>query len=587
MKKWHMGLLTICVILSLVMPVFAALPSGTGRITNPNHVSGREFSPKSSIAKKLDKMFAGDIGLYVDKNKTKLVNAALGTYSVPNNGRNQYWANGHAGTSCFAYANAFYSKFYDDFSPHDSPNGNHQRVKATGKISYENFVKWGVRDDAAVYIREGNHSVVVLHYDKNYITYVDGNGDGRGLVALRKEVWGRSTGSNIYNQKPSLIVQPKKSYFAAGSMQLKQAKPCTEGGSFHDWDEGVITRQATCKEKGIKTITCLACGKTKEETIAKTKAHTFGQWTVKTEATCTQKGKQVSTCTVCGETQTKTTKALDHSYGKAVTTQEATCTEKGKQVQTCTVCGDTKTKTTKALDHSYGKAVTVQEATIYSAGITEKTCSRCQKVKQTKTLCSFRDKASGIILTAKEKVFQKNTEILITPLEEMDALHEISGQVLVYDIFATVKDEAVQPKDTFTLEMEIPEGFGENLALYGIGETGLQKLESTLEDKTLTAQLESLQTVAVCNLDVPYVPPVPETELETEATTEATTEVTTQPMTEIVTVPVETKQAQQPTQSDYVLLIAIGVTGLFAVGVIVLTVLELKKRKQKEETPTV
>ena len=135
MQKWRRGLLTICILLSMAMPVFAALPSGAGRITNPNHVSGREFSSKSSIAKKLDSMFAGDIGLYVDKAKTKLVNAALGTYSVPNNGRNQYWANGHAGTSCFAYANAFYAKFYDGFSPHDSVNGHHERVKATGKIT--------------------------------------------------------------------------------------------------------------------------------------------------------------------------------------------------------------------------------------------------------------------------------------------------------------------------------------------------------------------------------------------------------------------------------------------------------------------
>ena len=289
MKKWLTGFLAVSIIFSLAMPVFAALPKGTGIITSASSVSGSEFSPKSSIAKKLNTMFAGDIGLYVDRAKTKLVDAALGTRNVPNNGKYQYWANGHAGTSCFAYANAFYGKFYDGFSPHDPVNGNHQRVKASGKITYQNFVKWGVRDDAAVYIREGNHSVVVLHYDENYITYVDGNGDGKGLIAIRKEAWKRGSGSNIYNQTPSLIVQPKKSYFAAGSMQQKQPVPCTKGGSYHDWDEGVLTQKATCQEKGIKTFTCLACAKTKTESIAKTDDHTYGDWTVKSDPTCTQK----------------------------------------------------------------------------------------------------------------------------------------------------------------------------------------------------------------------------------------------------------------------------------------------------------
>ena len=547
MKKWFTGLLAIYLISLLAMPAFAALPTGTGIITSSSSVSGSEFSPKSSIAKKLNKMFAGDIGLYADSGKTKLVNAALGTRNVPNNGKYQYWANGHAGTSCFAYANAFYSKFYDGFSPHDPVNGNHQRVKATGKITYQNFVKWGVRDDAAVYIREGNHSIIVLHYDENYITYIDGNGDAKGLIALRKEAWKRGSGSNIYNQKPSLIVQPRTSYFAKGSMQQKKPVPCTEGGSFHDWDDGKITKTSTCKEKGVKLYTCLACGKTKEETIAKTTDHTYGDWTVKTEPTCTEKGKQASSCTVCGKS---------------------------------------KTKTTKALGHDYGKAVVIKEATIYSAGETEKNCSRCQKVKKTKTLCTYQDKASGITLTAKEKVFKKNTEILITPIEQGEVLQEISGQVTVYDIFAAVKDEAVQPKGKVTLELKIPEGFGTNLALYRITEEKVQKLESEVTEKLVRLEIETLGSFALCDLDVPYTPPVEET---TAATTEATTEATivpvTEAVTEIATVATQQKQVAKPADSDYILLIAVGVTVLFVACMAVIGIREIKKRKQKEETP--
>jgi hypothetical protein len=154
MKKWLTGLLAACLLALLVMPVSAALPAGVGIITNCKSVSGSEFSSKSSIAKKLDAMFAGNIGLYKDKNKTVLVDAALGTKNVPNNGVYQYWGSEpRAGTSCYAYANAFYGTFYDGVYPHGGLNGNHEKESANGTITYANLKKWGVRDDAAVYIR--------------------------------------------------------------------------------------------------------------------------------------------------------------------------------------------------------------------------------------------------------------------------------------------------------------------------------------------------------------------------------------------------------------------------------------------------
>lgn len=41
----------------------------------------------------------------------------------------------------------------------------------------------------------------------------------------------------------------------------------------HSWDEGVVTKAATCVENGIRTLTCTTCHQTKEETIPA--AHTF------------------------------------------------------------------------------------------------------------------------------------------------------------------------------------------------------------------------------------------------------------------------------------------------------------------------
>ena len=41
----------------------------------------------------------------------------------------------------------------------------------------------------------------------------------------------------------------------------------------HSWDEGEVTREATCNSDGIRTLTCRTCHKTKEVTIPA--AHTF------------------------------------------------------------------------------------------------------------------------------------------------------------------------------------------------------------------------------------------------------------------------------------------------------------------------
>lgn len=551
MKRLFAGLLALCLSALLVLPVNAALPSGTGIIKSSSAVSGSEFSSKSSIAKKLNKMFAGDIGLYKDTKKTKPVNAALGTHSVPNNGVMQYWGPdpGGGGTSCFAYANAFYGHFYDGVYPHRTLNGNHKRIKATGKITYKNFVKWGVRDDAAVYIREGNHSIVVLHYDENYITYIDGNGDGKGIVALRKEAWTYGGGSNIYNSKPSLIVQPTTSYFASGSMGKKQQKPCSQGGSSHDWDGGSITKAASCKETGVKTFTCLECGKTKEETIKKTTEHKYGQWTVTKEATCTEKGNKTSSCEVCEKTQTKSVKALGHSYGKSVT---------------------------------------VQESTIFAQGIMEKTCKRCEKVKTTNTPCTFNDEDLGITLTTKKKVFPKNTNVIVYNSEEQEEGYaELlqSGKFLLYSLEAQANEESVQPKGKVTLTLNLPEDFGDNLALYQIVEGAAQVQESTVEDSTLTTELESFGMFALCDLDVPYEPePTETTEIATQPETQPETIPETQPATIAETEPVAPRTAPNTRTQRYMLMI--GVLAVVFVAGLTMLILLLVREKRKKKAKT-
>ena len=64
----------------------------------------------------------------------------------------------------------------------------------------------------------------------------------------------------------------------------------------HEWDEGKITKQATCTEAGVKTYTCKHDAKhTKTEEI-KALGHDWGQWTVIKQATTAAAGVNQRVC---------------------------------------------------------------------------------------------------------------------------------------------------------------------------------------------------------------------------------------------------------------------------------------------------
>lgn len=72
----------------------------------------------------------------------------------------------------------------------------------------------------------------------------------------------------------------------------------------HNWDEGVVTKEPTCTETGIKTYTCTECNGTKTEEISAL-GHTWSNWTTTSEATVFAKEVQKRTCSVCKTTDTR------------------------------------------------------------------------------------------------------------------------------------------------------------------------------------------------------------------------------------------------------------------------------------------
>ena len=185
----------------------------------------------------------------------------------------------------------------------------------------------------------------------------------------------------------------------------------------HEWDEGEITKEATCTEKGERTFTCTGCGATRTEEIA-VLAHSFDavwhfkegdlekhyhmcgscdaydggevhDWaeTDRVDATEDADGYVTYECEACGGEKTETLfygehvaagewshddlnhwhactahencaekmDIAEHEWGEGRVISEATCTEKGETEYECTVCGATKTEETELLEHEFSE----------------------------------------------------------------------------------------------------------------------------------------------------------------------------------------------------------------------------------------
>lgn len=72
----------------------------------------------------------------------------------------------------------------------------------------------------------------------------------------------------------------------------------------HAWDNGTITKAATCKETGMITYYC-SCGESQTESIPLSTVHTYDAGKIVTAATVFAAQVQKYTCTICGAEKTQ------------------------------------------------------------------------------------------------------------------------------------------------------------------------------------------------------------------------------------------------------------------------------------------
>ena len=219
-KKTIRFLLSICIIIAILpgmtVPASAAR-DGYRWITDREEVDGSDFTGSVILAAALNDIFDGNANVYYDPDFTKPVNTQLGSSRVPNNGVNKYVGpygdnDDNVGTSCWIYANGVYYTLFGECTGNGTAGEHSEKLDLSGsenyKFTYENFLTWGVRPEPGALIRTRcGHSLVILDYNEEGVTILDGNGNGKGLVAIRRMNWDKQS----YRAK--YIIQPTQTYF--------------------------------------------------------------------------------------------------------------------------------------------------------------------------------------------------------------------------------------------------------------------------------------------------------------------------------------------------------------------------------------
>ncbi len=107
----------------------------------------------------------------------------------------------------------------------------------------------------------------------------------------------------------------------------------------HAFDEGTVTKEATCTAEGEMTYAC-SCGATHAVPIPMTEHELTS---VVTAPTCAELGYTTHSCKHCDYSYTDTpVGALGHAWDMGVVAAAPTLTATGKLIQTCTVCHEQK-----------------------------------------------------------------------------------------------------------------------------------------------------------------------------------------------------------------------------------------------------
>ena len=228
-----------------------------------------------------------------------------------------------------------------------------------------------------------------------------------GFAGTVCTVCGLQQGTTIFAHKYS-----SKAYNETHHWDVCEVCGCANNEVLHTWNSGVVTLEPTHMAEGVKTFTCVVCGRTEEEAIDKIATHTYDVQVATADyfvsaATCTAKAVYNYSC-VCGAKGTATFEygdVLGHSHGEWISngndTHTKTCRRDSTHTvtescvggkATCTeraVCETCNSEYGKVLEHTYDKEVVTADYLVSAATCTAKAVYNYSCVCGTKGTATF------------------------------------------------------------------------------------------------------------------------------------------------------------------------------------------------------
>lgn len=185
--------------------------------------------------------------------------------------KSQTTGNPVSGWQCYIYGNAVYNKLFQEWVKH-AESFIHSRIVVPGgsdQVCYELLRDSGVRCGA--YLRTTNnsdgsyssnvgHSMIILTYDSETITYLEGNADGNGLIRVAIRTWDdfnlrQLSGRGRYI---SHMVQPTDEFYDAQFPSCTHSYEgygiCTLCGEQYNW-EGTLAPWAKAVYRVTEKVT--------------------------------------------------------------------------------------------------------------------------------------------------------------------------------------------------------------------------------------------------------------------------------------------------------------------------------------------
>jgi hypothetical protein len=250
--------LAFAIVITVLSPMFQQVSALEYEyIVEPSALSGKDYTDSDRLAKALDQVFAGDVDIYSDKKITDEVSMPVGLYmSKDTQYHVQSKTSGNilSGWQCYIYGNAVYNKLFLEWVGRAEKFAQSRLVIPGGSntVSFELFRDRGVRCGAYLrttvnadgsYNSSAGHSMIVLTYDGETITYLEGNGDGNGLIRVTTRTWSDFNKKQLSGKGRYIahVIQPTDVFYDAQYPACKheaydQSGICSGCGDAFDWE---------------------------------------------------------------------------------------------------------------------------------------------------------------------------------------------------------------------------------------------------------------------------------------------------------------------------------------------------------------